>query len=214
MTILIQQNRNISLYKTAIILFLVTLLLASGFSAISQNIKNDSTKINSKSKEIVAHSARKATIYSAVLPGLGQIYNRKYWKVPIVYGGFATLGYFINFNNETYSNYKRAYSDIIDDNPFTNSHLELKNVPAIFFKPEKLSQFTEQLRIAKDGWRRNRDFVVIGTVVFYAVNIIDASVDAHFFNFDISDDLSFNWTPAPIMCMNNKAVGFHCVINF
>lgn len=211
---MIHQSKNIKVRFIAFILFLLTLLSASGFSAISQNVKTDSIQPPVKQDELTNHSPRKATIYSAVLPGLGQIYNKKYWKVPIVYGGFATLGYFINFNNETYSTYKRAYSDIIDNNPFTNYHLELENVPAIFFKPEKLTQYTEQLRIAKDGWRRNRDFVVIGTVVFYAVNIIDASVDAHFFNFNISDDLSFNWTPAPLMCMNTKAVGFQCVINF
>jgi len=147
------------------------------------------------------------------MPGLGQIYNRKYWKVPIIIGGFATLGYFINFNNEVYQTYKQAYSDIIDDDPFTNSYLKLDINPS-FFEPDKISQLTENLSRAKDTWRRNRDLCIIGTVVFYAVNVIDASVDAHFFNFDISDDLTINWTPGPVMCMDKKAIGIQCRFTF
>jgi hypothetical protein len=81
-------------------------------------------------------------------------------------------------------------------------------------KPENIGQLTERLRSAKDYWRRNRDLVVIGTAVFYALNIIDASVDAHFFNFDISDDLTINWAPGPIMSMNNKLIGLQCRITF
>ncbi len=189
---------------------LVILLLTTGFSAFSQETVIDSIRVK---KPVTEHSPRKATIYSAILPGLGQIYNRKYWKVPIVYGGFATLGYFINFNNEQYTTYKQAYSDIIDIDPYTISYLKLKVNPSLL-KPEKLSQFTEALRNQKDYWRRNRDLVVIGTVVFYAVNIIDASVDAHFFNFDISDDLTINWVPGPVMCLDNKMIGLHCKFTF
>lgn len=204
------RKRNINSSKIYTIGILVILFFATGFSAFSQKNAADSTQVE---KPTVEHSPRKATIYSAVLPGLGQIYNRKYWKVPIVYGGFATLGYFINFNNEVYTTYRQAYSDIIDNDPYTNSHLKLK-VNASFFKPENISQLTENLRRAKDGWRRNRDLVVIGTVVFYAVNIIDASVDAHFFNFDISDDLTINWVPGPVMCMDKKLIGINCRFTF
>lgn len=204
------KKRNIISSKIYTVGILVILFFATGFSAFSQKNAADSTQVE---KPTVEHSPRKATIYSAVLPGLGQIYNRKYWKVPIVYGGFATLGYFINFNNEVYTTYRQAYSDIIDNDPYTNSHLKLK-VNASFFKPENISQLTENLRRAKDGWRRNRDLVVIGTVVFYAVNIIDASVDAHFFNFDISDDLTINWVPGPVMCMDKKLIGINCRFTF
>jgi len=193
-----------------VIWLLLILFFATGFSAFSQKSEVDSIKIE---KPIAVHSPRRATIYSAVLPGLGQIYNRKYWKLPIVYGGFVTLGYFINFNNELYVKYKQAYSDIIDTDPNTNSFKEL-NVNPIFFEADKISQLTERLRIAKDGSRRNRDLVVIGTAVFYALNIIDASVDAHFFNFDISDDLTINWVPGPIICMDQKLIGLHCRFTF
>jgi hypothetical protein len=144
---------------------------------------------------------------------MGQIYNRKYWKVPIIWGGFATLGYFINFNNEVYTTYKRAYSDIIDDDPFTSSYLDLNINPA-FFQADKKSQLTENLRLAKDNWRRNRDLVIISTVVFYAANIIDASVDGNFFYFDIGDDLTVNWAPGPILCMDKTVIGAQCRITF
>lgn len=190
--------------------FLAILFFTTGFSALGQKTGVDTTQI--QQTELV-HSPRKATIYSAVLPGLGQIYNRKYWKVPFVYGGFATLGYFINLNNEVYTTYKQAYSDIIDNDPLTNSFMELKVNPSQL-RPDRITQFTETLRGAKDQWRRYRDMVVIGTVVFYAVNIIDASVDAHFFNFDISDDLAINWVPGPVMCLDHKLIGIHCRFNF
>jgi len=192
------------------ICFLAILFFATGFSALGQESANDSLIIE---KEEAVHSPRKATIYSAVLPGLGQIYNRKYWKVPLVYGGFATLGYFINFNNEEYVKLRQAYSDIIDTDPNTNSFVKLVTDPKRL-EPDRIGQLTESLRKGKDYWRRNRDLVVIGTVVFYAVNIIDASVDAHFFNFDISDDLTINWVPGPVMCMDNKLIGIHCRFTF
>jgi hypothetical protein len=190
--------------------FLLILFLATGFSAFSQGTKNDS--IESK-KPKVEHSPRRATIYSAVLPGLGQIYNRKYWKVPLVYGGFATLGYFINFNNEQYTMYRQAYSDIIDNDPNTTSYMKLNVNPNLKLDANILN-FTSALKGAKDTWRRNRDLVVISTVAFYALNIIDASVDANFFNFDISDELTINWVPAPVMCMDQKMIGIQCRFTF
>ena len=189
---------------------LVILFFSTGFSAFSQ--KSDVDSLNVK-KPVAIHSPRRATIYSAVLPGLGQIYNRKYWKIPIVYGGFVTLGYFINFNNELYVKYKQAYSDIIDTDPNTNSFKNLGVNPRNY-EADKISQLTEQIRIAKDGSRRNRDLVVIFTAAFYALNIIDASVDANFFNFDISDDLTINWVPGPVICMDQKVIGLYCKITF
>ena len=192
------------------IYLLLILFCTTGFSGFSQETIRDT--VLAKKTEAV-HSPRKATIYSAVLPGLGQIYNRKYWKVPLVYGGFASLGYFINFNNEEYVKFRQAYSDILDTDPNTNSFVELVTDPRSL-EPGNIGQLTERLRKAKDYWRRNRDLLVIGTAVFYAVNIIDASVDAHFFNFDISDDLTINWVPGPVMCMDNKLMGFHCLITF
>jgi len=204
------RKKNIVTLNPLGVWLFVILFFATGFSAFSQETVVDSVKTK---KAQTVHSPRKATIYSAVLPGLGQIYNRKYWKVPIVYGGFATLGYFINFNNEQYTIYRQAYSDIIDDDPNSTSYLNLK-VSAWLKEPKNIKDYTDALRQQKDYWRRNRDLVVIGTAVFYALNIIDASVDAHFFDFDISDDLTINWIPGPIICMDQKLIGLHCKITF
>lgn len=189
---------------------LVILFVTTGFSAFSQETIKDTLLVK---KPVAVHSPRKATIYSTVLPGLGQIYNKKYWKLPIVYGGFAALGYFINFNNGEYVKYRQAYSDFIDGDPNTNSFLRLIKDPNWLTK-EKEAQLTTNLRSAKDYWRRNRDLVVIGTVAFYAANIIDASVDANFFNFNVNNDLTINWVPEPMMCMDEKLIGIHCIITF
>lgn len=186
---------------------LAILLITTGFSSFSQEASEDTVIVK---KPAVVHSPRKATIYSAALPGLGQIYNRKYWKVPLVYGGFATLGYFITFNHGEYIKYRQAYSDIIDTDPNTNSYLRLITNP----RPERMTQYTETLRSYKDYWRRNRDLLVISTAMFYALNIIDASVDAHFFNFDISDDLTMKWAPGPVFCAKEKTMGIQCSITF
>ena len=196
--------------KVCGIFILIILFFTTGFSGYGQETIKDTILVK---KPAIIHSPRKATIYSTVLPGLGQIYNRKYWKVPVIYGGFATLGYFINFNNGQYVKFRQAYSDIIDTDPNTNSFKKLTVHPELYGSA-LIGQFTEQLRGAKDYWRRNRDLLVIFTGVFYAVNIIDASVDAHFFNFDISEDLTFNWAPAPVMCMDKRVIGVQCRIRF
>jgi len=205
-------DRKTSIYslKYLGITILIILFCATGFSGYSQESVIDTLHVK---KTGTIHSPRKATIYSAVLPGLGQIYNRKYWKVPLVYGGFVTLGYFINFNNGEYVKYRQAYSDIIDTDPNTNSFVKLFTDPRNL-DPANIGQSTERLRVYKDYWRRNRDLLVISTAVFYAVNIIDASVDANFFNFNINDDLTINWVPGPIICMNNRMIGLHCRIIF
>ena len=167
------------------------------------------------STEKPVHSPRKATIYSAVLPGLGQIYNKKYWKVPIIYIGFASLIYAIDWNNDHYVDYKQAYSDIIDDDPTTNSFKDLDiEGNWDFDDASQVAQFTERLNNAKEAARRYRDLCIIGTAALYAINIIDATVDAHLFDFDISDDLTVNWTPQPVYCMDQTLIGFHCVIRF
>lgn len=187
----------------------VILFILSGFVASAQRISAADSVIVAPKEPV--HSPRKATIYSAVLPGMGQIYNKKYWKVPLIYIGFGALGYFIDWNNDQYVLYRQAYADIVDDDPNTNSFEDLN------FEGRwdgQRQQFTTALQRAKDNSRRNRDLVIISTAAFYALNIIDASVDAHLFNFDISDDLTMNWMPGPVYCMDQKLVGIHCRIRF
>lgn len=196
--------------KIAVVIILFSL---TGTVASAQKLVNaDTLKV---SVEKTAHSPRKATIYSAVLPGLGQIYNKKYWKVPLIYIGFGTFGYFINYNNNLYTQYRQAYSDIVDSDPNTNSFVKL-NIDNHWNLNDsgQLKQFADRLKNAKETARRNRDLVIISTAAFYTLNIIDASVDANFFDFDMSDDLSFEWIPGPVYCLDQRLVGIHCRIRF
>ncbi|MDN5203259.1 DUF5683 domain-containing protein [Fulvivirgaceae bacterium BMA10] len=125
----------------------------------------------------------KASLYSALLPGLGQAYNKKYWKIPLIYTGAVFLISSINNFNDEHSFYFDALIAVVDGNPDT----------------ENPTTFNEsQIRRRVEFFRRNRDFFVILTGVWYALNIIDAHVDAHLKEFDISDELSLNLRPGMI----------------
>ena len=163
-----------------------------------QTLIIDSTKIEVvPAKAEIIHSPKKASIYSAILPGLGQAYNKKYWKIPIIYAGIGTIGYFIAWNNNIYKTYKLAYNDLTDKDPDTNSFLELDNAERWNLDdPTEYANFKSALSKYTDYTHRNRDLLIISMLGFYGLNIIDASVDAHFFDFDISEDLTMNWQPA------------------
>jgi hypothetical protein len=161
------------------------------------------------------HSPKKASVYSAILPGLGQAYNKKYWKIPLVYGGFAAFGYFIGWNNKNYITSQRAYSDLTDDDPTTESYLKLKQI--IHYDLKNASDVTslkQGLVSSQDYYRRNRDLLIIVTAAFYGLNIIDASVDAHFFNFDISDDLTLNLEPTVNKMKDQHIFCLNCTFHF
>jgi hypothetical protein len=127
----------------------------------------------------------KAALLSAVLPGAGQIYNKKYWKVPLVYGGITTFGILINFFNSNYEYYRTNLLYISDNNPDTQ-------VDTYF------TQFRDPqggLRRGKDFYQRNRDYNIILLVLFYGLNIADAAVDAHMQGFDVTDKLTLRVRP-------------------
>jgi len=197
-------------------IFILTILLAlTGFTSFAQKESRAKTDKIDVEEVKPAHSPRKATIYSAVLPGLGQIYNKKYWKLPLIYGGFIGFGYAINWNNDYYVLYKQAYADIIDDDPNSKSYENLViEGNWDWDNASQVSQFTTRLQNAKNSARRNRDLMIIATAAFYALNIIDATVDAHFFNFDIGDDLTMIWTPGPMYCQGKAFPGVHVQFSF
>ncbi len=148
-------------------------------------------------EEVRYHSPHKASIYSAVFPGLGQIYNRKYWKLPLLYGGIGGLGYAIHFNSKYYNIYRSAYRDFLIRDPGNMSYVELippglsvDDVHTVYAQ-----WFQRALENKKRYYKRYRDMSYIGMAALYFINIIDASIDAHFYNFDISDDLSFRVEP-------------------
>ncbi len=195
----------------------VIIILLLGLNLKGQPINVSDTviikEIPDNAEEI--HSPKKAAIYSALLPGLGQAYNKKYWKIPIIYAGFGTLGYFISWNNKNYQVLKLAYSDLTDDNPDTDSYLDLEAAKYYDLDNEsERNQFENGLNKQQNYYRRNRDLLIISTAAFYALNIIDASVDAHLFDFDISEDLSFNWQPAMRNVDDQLVYGFNCTFNF
>ena len=136
--------------------------------------------------EMVAdeHSPRRAALLSAALPGLGQAYNRKYWKIPIIYGGFMFFGYNIITFNDRYQLFRRAAialrADAGNENPLQNA-------------PSGLSE--RYVEGNRDRFRRDRDFFVILTAGWYGLNIIDAIVDAHLIEFDVNPNLAFNVRP-------------------
>jgi len=194
------------------------------YNTKGQTIDIDSTKIVELDAQTeIVHSPRKATILSAILPGAGQAYNKKYWKIPIIYAGFAGLGYFIHWNNNNYQIMKLAYNDVTDNEagePFgeddpTNSYTKLRGYEYYNLSDATaLSNFKTNVSKQQDYYRRNRDLLVIGTFVFYGLNIIDANVDANFFDFDMSDDLTFNWQPAMQNFNRQPVYGINCTFTF
>ncbi len=147
----------------------------------------------------------RSTMFAAALPGLGQIYNRKYWKVPFVYAGFGALGYAVSFNTKNYNSFISAYQDFTDIIPETDSYLELLvNLnPAEYdpvLHPETYNPSTETwvkttLLNGVDYYRKYRDLSYIGIAAWYLLTIIDANVDASLFDYDITDDLKATVVP-------------------
>lgn len=195
---------------------LFVLLILISCNLFGQELDVDSTKITKVAVNAEKiHSPKKATIYSAILPGLGQAYNKKYWKIPIIYAGFGTIGYFIGWNNKYYKTYKQAYSDLTDKDDSTDSYLDLEATKYYDLKNSTdYNNFKSGLSKQQDYYRRNRDLLIISMAGFYGLNLIDASVDAHLFDFDISEDLSLNWQPSVHTFEKQLVYGVSCNFNF
>lgn len=139
-------------------------------------------------------SPTRAVWMSVLCPGLGQIYNRRYWKLPIVIGGFMGLGYATNWNNNQFQDYSQGYRDLMDNDPDTKSYMDFF-APTV--KEENLdkSWLERVFKSRKDYARRNRDLCIIGLVALYALCILDAYVDASLTHFSVSPDLAVDWAP-------------------
>ena len=122
-----------------------------------------------------------AALLSAVLPGAGQIYNQKYWKLPLIYAGALAMGYYINFNHDRYIFFRTLLLSETDNDPRTINDTRLND---------------DQLRRRTDRWRRNRDLMIGLTIFLYALNIVDAHVDAHLRDFDVSENLALQINPS------------------
>ena len=162
---------------------------------------------------------KRALWLALVLPGAGQIYNRKYWKLPLVYGGFVGCVYAMRWNDQMYHDYSQAYLDISDDDPNTQSYNQFLHLGKAITK-ENMATYQNLFKQRKDRYRRWRDLSFFCLLGVYALSVIDAYVDASLSEFDISNDLSLRVEPAII---NNRisrnpftasAVGLQCSLNF
>ena len=139
----------------------------------------------------------KAALWSAVIPGGGQFYNKAYWKVPIVYATGAVLGYFLIDNNTKYQSYRYAYIYRRDKDPSTVD--EYANNPDFPYLSEANGTLAEQnLKYRRDGYRRNRDLTVLLSIGAYGLQIAEAYVHAHLKEFDVSDDLTLRILPGMV----------------
>ena len=164
-------------------------------------------------KEKKPHSPTKASIMSACLPGLGQIYNGKWWKVPIVYAGLGGLGYLVYSNYYEYRSYLHAYEFKTGDLP--------EGVTLNQHETELANKYADsQLQTYKESYRRDFEFYGILTMAWYGLNILDACVDGHLYSYDISDDLSLSIDPflhsaeSPIKMPQYAQVGLSFKLNF
>lgn len=156
----------------------------------------DKAMLEASKHKIFIPDPQRALWLSLVIPGGGQIYNRKYWKLPIFYGGFLGCMYAFTWNQQMYMDYSQAYLDIMDDNPNTNSYIDM--FPPSYDVEGNISRFQTVFKNRKDRYRRWRDLSTFCFIGVYALSIIDAYVDAHLSVFDISPDLSLQWGPTSI----------------
>jgi hypothetical protein len=154
-------------------------------------VGNDTNKVAITKQSV--HPPKRAALMSACLPGLGQIYNRKIWKVPIIYAGFGGLGYGFAVNQSRFAQYRDALRVRYDDDPNT-----IDNFPQ--YSDDNLVTF-------KQFYQRWRDLTVIGMVALYTLNVIDAAVDAHLFHFSVDDNLSLHVMPYCLPTFQNTSVG-------
>ena len=162
---------------------------------------------------------RRAMWLAIVLPGAGQIYNRKYWKLPIIYGGFVGCAYAMTWNNQMYHDYSQAYLDIMDEDPNTQSYNQFLHLGATI-DASNIERYKEIFRKRKDRYRRWRDMSMFVMIGVYAFSVIDAYVDASLSEFDISDDLSLRFEPTLLNSPRDRnpfrssSLGLQCSLTF
>jgi len=201
-------------------IFLSVAFLFLGFLSFAQepDLQNDTISLGEDTRMIVTTDSlglpesimltrelstvdpQKATMLSAIVPGLGQIYNRQVWKAPLYYGTFVALGHMIYTNNRLYNIFRQSLFAEIDDNPATVN---------------RFPRFNESsLRRNTDSFRRNRDYMVIIAGAVYLLNIADAHIGAHLREFDINDELTINYNPTMDTVNGRPYAGVGVTISF
>ena len=165
---------------------------------------------------------KRALWLSALCPGLGQVYNRRYWKLPIVVGAFVGLSYGTLWNNRMLNDYTRAYRDAMDSDPQTRSYMDFYP-PTTRESDLDMEWLKKALKNKRNYYRRYRDICILGMVGMYALCIIDAYVDASLAHFDISPDLSLKVRPAVVdpggpaqwaSSLQMPTLGLRCAVTF
>jgi len=202
----------------------ITLLFVLTVVCCYQLTAQDTLTVSMNKKRKFQPDPMKATMLSASFPGLGQIYNRKYWKVPLVYAGFGGVGYAVWYNTKWYNNYIRAYQDFIDKVPETDSYLKLiRNIkpedydPVLHpstYNPSTTAWIKDQMMRQIDYFKKYRDLSYLGIAAWYLISILDANVDASLFDYDISENLTLRLEPYHLPYYNISSVGVNIKLAF
>lgn len=156
--------------------------------------KEDMAVRNIEEKATIWEPEPKKAVFFSIIPGGGQIYNKKYWKLPVVYGGFVGCVYALTWNQSTYTDYRKAYVDIMDSDPDTRSYEDF--LPPHYEIDTSMEDWLKDVfKNRKNKYRRQRDLSIFAFVGMYVLSAIDAYVDAELYHFDISPDLSLQWQP-------------------
>lgn len=198
-------------------------ILKQDSAMVSEMIMKDSKQKVKRDWSTWRPSPKRAMWLAIVVPGAGQIYNRKYWKLPIFYGGFLGCYYAMRWNNMMYRDYSQGYIDLNDGNLETQSYNQFMHLGMTIdeSKPADVQRFSNKFKKRKDYYRRYRDmsaFILIGV---YALSVIDAYVDASLSEFDISEDLSMKVSPTLMQNggytfnpVRTTSLGVHCSLTF
>ena len=173
-------------------------------------------KVSLLTKEQFIPNPAKATWLAVIFPGGGQIYNRKYWKLPIIYGGFVGCAYALSWNGQMYEDYSQAYLDIMDDDPGTASYEDF--LPPRYNVEANEDYLKRVFKNRKDNYRRQRDLSIFCFIGVYLISVVDAYVDAELSNFDITEDLSVQVRPTTIgdqqHVLRTQSYGLQCCFSF
>lgn len=202
--------------------FLIFTLIFIQHFAFAQNEDSLTQAKSDTSKSIIVKkrtpkSPLKASLLSAVVPGSGQIYNQKYWKAPIVWGGFGVAYYFYDVAKTRYDFYHQMliYKDQNADDATQLAYIKQNSSEVTNLSAENLLAENKAFYQSRnDTYRENIQQVYLGTFVWYLLNVVDASVDAHFSTFDVSDDLSVRLSPTVVPNNFSFQSGIRCTLNF
>jgi hypothetical protein len=203
----------------------IIIIFIALFCCLSGTVEGqDTIAVAGKGKKYFRSDPMRATMLAVVFPGMGQIYNRKFWKVPFVYAGFGGVAYSINFNSTKYNDMMKAYQDFTDKIPETDSYIPLiKGAdPSSYdpvLHPETHDPATtkwveDNLLNAVDYYKRYRDLSYIGIAAWYLITLLDANVDASLANYDISDNLDVEIKPLQLPVPGTMGAGFNISLIF